>query len=178
MKNFLRELGSASPTPGGGAAAALTGALGAALLEMVARLNKDMAAAKKAEKLKNRLQALIATDTKAFQKLYALYKKKTSCCAPVYQKALTNAAAAPEEMCLLASQAAKLALSQKNKTSQWLISDLKESALLLKAAFESARLNVNVNLKGFHDHASAKKIDSRLNKEYAQLVKSGGKLMG
>ena len=175
--HFLRELGSASPAPGGGAAAALTASLGAALLEMVARLNKDGAAAKKAEGIKNRLASLMVLDAKAFEKIYTLYKKKTSCCAPRYQTALKNAAATPEEICLLSAQGVKLALSQNNKTSAWLISDLKEAAILFKASFESARLNVNVNLKGFHDTASAKKIDSRLNKEYAQLLKNGGKVL-
>ena len=39
LQKFLEKLGSESPSPGGGAAAALTGALGGALLEMVCRLN-------------------------------------------------------------------------------------------------------------------------------------------
>ena len=176
MKNFLRELGSADPTPGGGAAAAMTGALGAALLEMVSRLNKDTASAQKAARMKARFQTLMQKDARAFKKVYALYKKKTSCCSPAYQRALQGAAAAPGEICMLAVEGAALALSQKKKTSRWLISDLKESAILFKACFESARLNVNVNLEGFHDKGEAKKVDAYLNKKYEELIKSGGKV--
>ena len=144
---------------------------------MVARLNRDSSTAKKAQQMKNRLQGLMVTDAKAFKKIHTLYQKKTSCCAPVYQKALENAATPPEQICIITAQATKLALSQKNKTSQWLMSDLKESVILLKASFESARFNVNVNLKGFHDHAAAKKIDGRLNKEYAGLLKNGRRIL-
>lgn len=174
---FLNELGSASPAPGGGAAAALTAALGAALLEMVSRLNRDAVTAKKARRIKQRLEKLMVLDAKAFEKVYAMYKNKASCCSLAYQSAIRNAAAPPEAICELSAEAVRLALSQKNKTSRWLISDLKECVLLLKASFESARLNVNVNLKGFHDTASAKKIDKRLSREYAQLLKNGQKIM-
>ncbi len=38
VNNFLNELASSSPTPGGGSVAALAGALGAALLSMVGNL--------------------------------------------------------------------------------------------------------------------------------------------
>ncbi len=176
MKSFLKELGSSNATPGGGAAAAMTGALGAALLEMVSRINKDTAAAGKASQMKSRFQSLMKKDERAFKKVFALYKKKTSCCSPAYQKALQNAAAAPGEICMLAADAARLALAQKKKTSPWLVSDLKESLILFRASFDSARLNVEVNLKGFHDKAEAKKVAAYLDKRYSELMKDGNKV--
>ena len=39
------------------------------------------------------------------------------------------------------------AIVEKRHTSAWLISDLKEAVILLKACMESARLNVEINLK-------------------------------
>ena len=84
IEDYLQQLGSGAPTPGGGAAAALTSAQGAALIMMVANhtigkpkyaefeeLNKDILA--EAEVLLGRLMDGIDTDAKAFGKVSAAY---------------------------------------------------------------------------------------------------------
>ena len=77
---FLNELSTNSPAPGGGSVAALAGSLGAALSSMVAALThekKDMLDSKplmdeigvEAQELKDRLAILVEEDTKAFNKV-------------------------------------------------------------------------------------------------------------
>ena len=84
IEDYLQQLGSGAPTPGGGAAAALTSAQGAALIMMVANhtigkpkyaefeeLNKDILA--EAEVLLGRLMDGIDNDAEAFGKVSAAY---------------------------------------------------------------------------------------------------------
>ena len=85
VSNFLDELASNSPTPGGGSVAALAGALGAALISMVGNLTigkkkyegveedfKKIISS--SEKLRYELSQLIEEDVKAFNDFMATYK--------------------------------------------------------------------------------------------------------
>ncbi|MDP9066288.1 MAG: cyclodeaminase/cyclohydrolase family protein, partial [Pseudomonadota bacterium] len=85
VERFLETLASAAPTPGGGSAAAVMGAAGAALISMVCNVSTgkkacaaaeaDLAAiAREAEALRARLTAMIAQDVAAFAGLMASYK--------------------------------------------------------------------------------------------------------
>jgi formiminotetrahydrofolate cyclodeaminase len=168
LKPFLDELASASPAPGGGSVAALSGALGSALTSMVCRLTvgkKKYAAVEEemkkilfqAEELREQFTVLIEKDAAAFNKVmeaYSLPKDSEP------QKALRNAAIreATKEATLVPLQVMKhcidaLALVQTvaasgNANS---ISDAGVAALMLHAAVEGAALNVRINLKGIED---------------------------
>ncbi|MGH7198167.1 MAG: cyclodeaminase/cyclohydrolase family protein [Candidatus Omnitrophota bacterium] len=171
---FLDELGSSAPSPGGGAAAALTGAQGVALIEMVARLNDarfrkkepkaDPSAAKQRigdlKKAKLRFLELIQEDVAAFQAISAAYKKGKE--NPAYQKALVKGYSAPLEMAELAVQAMQRGLEEKDRTSQWLYSDLAEAGILLDATYAAARLNVEINLKDLADRNASNRAAARL----------------
>ena len=151
LRAFLSKLGAKTGAPGGGAAAALTGATGAALVEMVARFNdakhkKSSGTASRAQKLRQELQRLMKKDAEAFHGIQALYKVRAQKKA-AWKKALEYGAKVPTEICEKCREAAKLALREKKRTSSWLMSDLKESEILLDAAWRSARLNVEINLK-------------------------------
>src|SRR5215471_13894598 len=85
VESFLAAIRSSSPTPGGGSAAALAGAMGASLLAMVAGLPKSRAAtAEDAERLKaagsgcaaiaGELEALVERDSEAYNTVLAAYK--------------------------------------------------------------------------------------------------------
>jgi formiminotetrahydrofolate cyclodeaminase len=168
LKNFLDEIASSSPAPGGGSVAALAGALGAALTSMVCNLTigkKKYAdvegemkkIVKQSEELRAQFTALIEKDAEAFNKLmeaFGLPKESDA------QKALRNAAieAATKEATMVPLEVMKhcidaIALAQSvaakgNKNS---VSDAGVSALMLHAACESAALNVRINLSGLAD---------------------------
>ena len=85
VETFLDELASAAPTPGGGSAAAIIGAMGAALLSMVCSVTlgkkgqeavePDMKAVRdESERLRARLTAMVAEDIAAFDGLMAAYR--------------------------------------------------------------------------------------------------------
>src|SRR3990172_1105144 len=85
LRHFLDKLASKSPEPGGGSVAALTGALGAALVSMVSNLTigkekyKDVqprieALLKESETLREEMQALIQKDTEVYGALSDVYK--------------------------------------------------------------------------------------------------------
>ncbi len=159
ITDFLNKLGSASPYPGGGSAAALIAATGVSLIEMVTRINeqRDMKRSNRkspSTPSKNRVLKLVnlranfgklmMRDIAAFSKLSSFPKEKRQ--APAYEKALQGAATIPLIMARLIAEAMALGEIEVRRTSRWLASDLAEAAILLEAAFGSARLNVEINL--------------------------------
>jgi formiminotetrahydrofolate cyclodeaminase len=85
IDEFLQELASSSPAPGGGSAAALCGSLGAALVAMVCRLTVDKpkyadvseelrGILSEAEQLRQKLEDLVERDTEAFNGVIAAFR--------------------------------------------------------------------------------------------------------
>jgi len=168
LNAFLDELASSSPAPGGGSVAALSGALGSALIAMVCALTigkKKYAEVEpelkkilvQAEELRRRFTALVDEDTMAFNKVMEAYglPKETE-----PQKALRSAAIteATKEATLVPLEVMKhcidaLALAQEvaSKGNVNSISDAGVSALMLHAACEGAALNVKINLNALSD---------------------------
>ena len=111
-EEFLAELASKSATPGGGGAAALVGAVGVALGNMVGCLTAGkpkyaaveadiLALNEKAEALRARLEGLVEADAAAFAPLAKAYgiPKDDPSRAAVMAQALDTAAAVPLEIC-------------------------------------------------------------------------------
>ena len=85
LEKFLDELASAAPTPGGGSAAAVIGAMGAALISMVCNVTlgkkgqeaaapQMLAVRTESERLRSRLTAMIAEDIAVFNALMQAYR--------------------------------------------------------------------------------------------------------
>ncbi len=168
ITQFLDELSSNSPAPGGGSTAALAGALGASLVSMVCSLTIGKpkyeavdAEMKKileqSETLRAKFTELVDKDTDAFTKVMeaANLPKEND-----QQKALRTAAlqAATKEASLLpltvmrhCVDALALAKTAAAKGNPNVASDAGVSALMLRAACESAALNVRINLKSIKD---------------------------
>lgn len=154
--------------PGGGSAAALVGGLGAALLCMSAYYTADrmqdkrsrrkvLNAAAFSARSMSELVGLMKKDEKAYSALSAALK------ADGARAALRKKAAdVPLRVCgVLHGISSKIAgLTPYCKKA--LLSDLAESALLVEAAFTSARLNVEVNLPGVKDAAYSAKAKKDL----------------
>ncbi len=181
VNNFLSELASNSPAPGGGSVAALAGALGAALTSMVCNLTvgKDKYAdvedeiksiLKKSESIRKKLTKLIDKDTEAFNDVIKAFKmpketeKQKEARSKAIQEGYKTAAKVPFETANICGEIfdlAKIVAEKGNKNS---ITDAAVSALMTKAGVESAILNVKINLGSIKDEKFVKNISSKIDK--------------
>ena len=179
VTEFIDLLASDAPAPGGGSAAALEGAIGAALTAMVCGLTKgkkkfaefnDLAveAEVKALALKDRFVDVMDRDTEAFNVVSAAFgmpketdEEKAARSAAI-QKGLEGCTATPFEMMEIALETLELTDSILGKSNDSAASDLGVSALSLRAAIQGAWLNVLIN------------IGSLKNKELAEDYRAKG----
>ncbi len=192
MRHFLDKLAGKSPEPGGGSVAALTGALGAALVSMVASLTigkekyKDVqpqveALLKESEKLRVELQDLIQKDTEAYGALSAVYKMPKNTDAEKaertakMQEALKKACQVPFEIGVKSLDVAKLARRAADVGNVAAVSDAGVAVLLAQACAQSSALNVKINVNSIKDEAYNKQTWTRMQdvlKEVAALEKA------
>ena len=165
---FVDLLASDAPAPGGGSAAALEGALGAALTAMVCSLTAGKkkyadvqelveAAQKKALDLKARFVDVMDRDTEAFNVVSAAFgmpkgtdEEKAARSAAI-QEGLKGCTKTPFEMMELAVDTLELTASILGKSNDSAASDLGVSALSLRAAIQGAWLNVLINIGSLKD---------------------------
>lgn len=168
LPDFLNDLASSAPVPGGGSCAALNGALGTALLTMVANLTVGKKGYEEFEDelksvrdsllpLRERFLALVDEDAESFKKVMAAYKLPKMTEADRQERdravseALKTAAEVPFRTLSLALEVLRLAkpvVEYGNKNS---ISDAGVATLNLDTCFKGARLNVLINLGGILD---------------------------
>lgn len=166
---WIDELAGATPTPGGGSAAALAGALGAALVAMVARLTvgrKAYAAVEaqakeilaEAERLRAELRRLVDEDAAAYEGVSRAYTipKTDSGRAQAIDDALLAAAKPPAEVVRHGRRLLALAQTIEQIGNKNAVSDARVAAMLAKTAIDGATENVNANLSGMSDKARAK----------------------
>jgi len=183
VSNFLDELASNSPTPGGGSVAALTGALGVALISMVGNLTigkkkyeeveEDIKRIiSSSEKMRYDLSQLIEEDVKAFNNFMATYKmpKETEdekkIRAEKIQESLIKAAKVPLEVAYKCLDILNLSKEIAEKGNINVVSDAGVAVLLAEAALESAILNVKINLGMIKDE----KIKEELSFSIKELL--------
>lgn len=168
LKKYLDDLASNKPAPGGGSAAALTAATGAALISMVANFTVGKEKYKsvegeikgvlsQAESLRQKLMNLVDEDVAAYKKISAAFKlpkdnpedkRKRS---EAIQQALKEVLVPPLEVCKCCQKASELCTVLAEKGNLNLISDVGVAVSLLDSAFQSALLNVEINLKSIKD---------------------------
>ncbi|HDQ99850.1 MAG TPA: glutamate formimidoyltransferase [candidate division WOR-3 bacterium] len=168
LADFLNELASSSPAPGGGSVAALNGALGAALLTMVAKLTVGKKGYEEFEAplaeardrfitARENFQVLIEEDADSFKAVMAAYKLPKQSEAERQKRseavsaALKNAAETPYrtmELALEALRGTRPVVEHGNRNS---VSDAGVAVMNLDSAFRGARLNVLINLAGIED---------------------------
>ncbi len=181
---FSEILAAKVSMPGGGAASALVGALGAALCSMATNFTvgnkkyanfEDEAKAilKKSEHLRTRLLELADEDAAAFPELAAAYKlpKDNPKGDKIYEHAALNACKAPFEMIKCCSEAIDLLEIIAENGNKMLITDVGGGALLCKAAMESAAMNVFINTKALKKSEQARMIEAQVDailKDYNQ----------
>ena len=183
IDSFLAELASKAPTPGGGGAAALCGAVGVALGNMVgnltlgkkkyAEVQEDIAALNaKAEALRADFLALIDADADAFEPLSRAYgiPKDDPTRGEVMEAALLAAVQPPLEIMRKCVKALELIAEYAAKGSALAISDAGCAAAITRAACEAAALNVLVNTKPMRDREKAGEINREANELLQQCA--------
>jgi len=168
IREFNEVLASEIPAPGGGSAAALEGAIGAALIGMVASLTvgrkkysehdsfmKDIR--KRADELRKKMLDIIDRDTEAYNMVSNVFAmpKNTDDERAIRFDAMQNALKActitPFEMIQCAYEGLVLIAEMFGKHNTNAASDLGVAVLSLKASAEGAWLNVLINLDGIRD---------------------------
>lgn len=191
LKAFCEKLGSDAPAPGGGSAAALSGALGAALVSMVCRLTQGKEKYKEFEALANEtagksdklMAALldgVQKDTNAFDGVIAAFglpkgtEQEKAARSEAIQKAYKAAIQSPEntaEDCLAVIRLARSLLHKCNKNAA---SDLAVAGLQAHAGLMGAMENVAINLPSIKDQSyvgEKRKWMETVRKESEKLLK-------
>jgi formiminotetrahydrofolate cyclodeaminase len=187
IATFLDDLASERPTPGGGGAAALCGAIGAALVSMVANLTigkktyeavwEDLEAVNtKTEALRAELTRAIEEDVAAFNSVMGAYglprateEEKAKRTAAI-QAALKDATLAPLRAVKACFEVIRLSAAVAEKGNLNVISDAGVAVLSANAGLRSAALNVFVNAKAIKDRDFAEKQLAEVNELLAQAA--------
>lgn len=177
--DFLAQLASDAPAPGGGAVAALAGAQAAALVAMVARLTlgkkpeeaADLAATlARAEELSRGLTEMVDRDTGAFLEVMSAYRlpKDDPGRPEAIRESLRRAAEVPLEVARRAAEVAGLAEQVIERGIASARTDAAVAALMARTAVEGAALNVLINLGSLKDpgyvEAAAREVDTLLQR--------------
>lgn len=186
LEAFVESVASASPTPGGGSVAAHTGALAAALAQMVAALTvgrkkyadveddlRDVA--RRAAELSTRLSELVALDAESYSAVATAYKlpretdEQKARRNTAITAALIGASEVPLETARAAASVAALAEITAAKGNVNAVSDAGVAALLAEAACRGAAYNVRINVAALKD-ATAGRALAQAAQEFVRLA--------
>ncbi len=180
LDGFLDRLAGSAPTPGGGSAAAVMGAMGAALVSMVCNVTLgkkgcEAAAAEmlairgEAEALRARLTAMVAEDVAAFDALMNAYKlPKESAAdkaarAAAIQSSMTRATEVPLDCARACAAVVALARRAGEHGYKGVVSDAGVGVVAAHAALRGAALNVHINAPALHDRAAAERFVAEID---------------
>lgn len=189
-QDFINELASKAPTPGGGGASAYCGALATALASMVGNLTvgkKTYAAVEdevkealiQLEEQRNKFVELIDKDAQAFEPLSRAYRLPRATCEElvhknkVMQQALVGATEVPLEIMEICAQVITTSKFLAHNGSRLALSDVGVAVLFAKAALKGASLNVYANASSMVNEAQARSYIQQadcLIEEYGALA--------
>jgi formiminotetrahydrofolate cyclodeaminase len=190
LQGYLDDLASSQPTPGGGSASALSGAMGAALASMVCRLTLGKEAfagvqqeiedlLKQTEALRLRFQQLVQEDIEAYGRLSASYKmpretgEERAARTAAIQKQLVEAALVPLEIVERAAELMQCCQRIAEIGNTNVLSDIATGALLASSAGEGAALMVRINLRAMKDDKLVTDLGERLGKALTLITQGG-----
>ena len=181
--SWLADLASSKPAPGGGGAAALVGAVGVSLGAMVGSLTigkkkyadveEEMKAlVERSKELSLKLQSMVKADAEAFLPLSDAYRmpsgteEEKAAKDAAIQEALTGATEVPLNILILCAEAMELMVEFQKKGSRLALSDAGCGAAMCKAAMESAKLNVYINLKLMKDEEKVRQYQVKMDEAF------------
>ena len=181
IRGFLDELASSAPTPGGGSAAALVGAVGAALLAMVGNLTagkkgyeavdrsmRDLVA--ESDRLRGELTRLADEDVRVFGEVMAAYRMprgddaERAARRAAIQSALLDATEAPLELARVCAEVIDLAATAAEEGNSNVVSDAGVGVVAAHAALRAAALNVWINAGSIEDREFADRAVAELER--------------
>jgi formiminotetrahydrofolate cyclodeaminase len=188
LETFLDELASGAPTPGGGSAAAVIGAMGAALISMVCNVTlgkkgheaveAEMQSVRdESERLRARLTSMVADDIAAFDGLMAAYRLPKANDedklrrADAIQSTLRAATETPLACARACAQVVALSRRAGEKGYAGVVSDAGVGVLAANAALRSAALNVYINAPSLKDRSYAEAALSEVEKLLADSAR-------
>jgi formiminotetrahydrofolate cyclodeaminase len=179
VETWLEALASSAPAPAGGAAAALSAAIGAALIEMACNLTigrpryaqheaEMRAALAEATTLRRRALRLAADDVRAFDAVAEAYKLPRETEAQrqsrteQIQRALVGATVVPLNTAALAGDVIQLARRIVDGANVNVLADLAAAVVSARAALETALIAVEANLAAINDPSRGKELSERM----------------
>lgn len=176
---YLDRLAAKAPAPGGGSAAALVGALAAALESMVANFTVGKEAYREvepevrglleqSEALRGELTKLVQADMDVYSKVSSAYglprdtAEQKAARTGAIQAALKVAAQVPHKVVVACDRVLSICPELGAKGSANLISDVGVAVVLAEAALQAAYLNVEINLAGIKDEAHNEQVRREL----------------
>jgi len=180
LQHYLDDLASSQSTPGGGSASALTGALGASLASMVARLTVGKAdyadvqpeiesLIPKIEQLRSRFQQLVQEDSDVYGRLSTCFKmprtndEERAVRTQAIQERLADAALVPLEVTERAAELLQYCQRLAEIGSKTVLSDIATGTMLASSAGTGASWMVRTNLLAMKDLERVEKLSDRLN---------------
>jgi formiminotetrahydrofolate cyclodeaminase len=174
LKRFLEKMSSDTPTPGGGSASALAGALSASLVTMVAGLSSKKGKTKKKGmegirrkglSIQKRLFQAIDEDSKSFDAVIKAFRlpknseKERLHRVKEIQKSYQRATLTPQLVCQQSLQLLEYSRTLILKGNPNAISDAGVAAFLADAAFAGGVLNIKINLVAVAEKDFTKKMN-------------------
>jgi methenyltetrahydrofolate cyclohydrolase len=189
IEDWLTDLASELPAPGGGAAAGMGAAMAAALVSMVCNLTIGKPkfaeheavmreALAEAERLRLEALQLAEDDAEAFSGVVAAYKlpkssdEEKAARTAAIQAGLVEAAAVPLAVARVSAEVIKLSGRILEGSNPNVISDVAVAASAAKSALESAALNVDINVVAIKDPAERERLASTLNEALQAKVQA------
>ncbi|MGB9791843.1 MAG: cyclodeaminase/cyclohydrolase family protein [Thermacetogeniaceae bacterium] len=190
VEAFIDEVASSSPAPGGGSVSALAGALGAALVAMVARLTAGregsgddaQAILERAEKLLASLRERISEDTAAFNRVMEAYRlpkqteEERQRRSRAIQEALLAAAQLPMSVaqdCLEVMRLCEWAVRNGNPNA---FSDAAVALQIARSGLIGALYNVAINIEGLKDPEQRQLLAAKRKELQAEADQIAGSL--
>jgi formiminotetrahydrofolate cyclodeaminase len=180
VEPFVEQLAAPTATPGGGSAAAASGAMAAGLATMVASMSRGKKAYVQYERelseaiarlsqLREELKAAIDADAASYNAVMNAYKAAKSSAEGdgLIDTALKQATSVPLSVAERAKEVAEIADKLKPITNPNMKSDLTTASALARAAIEGALANVEINLESVKDRHFVGEIQKR-----ATMIKS------
>lgn len=172
LEQFVESIAAGTPAPGGGAAAAVTGALAAALVAMVARLTMGRpkyaaaepemyALAGEADRIRARLLALAAEDAAAYAAVLEAARGTAggeADRAARQEQAWRHAAEVPLEVLQLSGEVCQLARRVATTGNPNALGDAAMATSLALAVAEGSHLNLRLNLRSLAGREQAEQM--------------------